>query len=95
MQKCNTFFIAILIALLNAYYSSFMKYNCFIGGVQMAFQLKPNRKESENKTIRFPISLIQEIETVIASQDVTFSSFVLQACEYALKNMDTSEHESK
>jgi len=72
-----------------------MKYNCFIGGVQMAFQLKPNRKESENKTIRFPISLIQEIETVIASQDVTFSSFVLQACEYALKNMDTSEHESK
>lgn len=86
------FFIAILIALFGAYYSSFMQYNYTIGGVQMAFQLKQNRKESENKTIRFPISLIQEIETVIANQDVTFSSFVLQACEYALKNMDTSEH---
>ena len=58
----------------------------------MAFQLKQNRKESENKTIRFPLSLIQEIEAVIANQDVTFSSFVLQACEYALKNMNTSEH---
>lgn len=65
-----------------------------MGGVLMAFQLKQNRKESENKTIRFPLSLIQEIETVIANQDVTFSSFVLQACEYALKNMDTSENKS-
>ncbi|MEE1218292.1 MAG: YlcI/YnfO family protein [Ruminococcus sp.] len=58
----------------------------------MAFQLKPNRKESENKTIRFPLPLIEEIEAVITNQDVTFSSFVIQACEYALKNMDTSEH---
>lgn len=80
-------------ALINAYYSSVMQYNSIIGGVQMAFQLKPNRKESENKTIRFPLSLIEEIETVITNQDVTFSSFVIQACEYALKNMDTSEHE--
>ncbi len=61
----------------------------------MAFQLKPNRKESENKTIRFPLPLIEEIEAVITNQDVTFSSFVIQACEYALKNMDTSEHKSK
>lgn len=61
----------------------------------MAFQLKQNRKESENKTIRFPLPLIQEIESVIANQDVTFSSFVLQACEYALKNMDTDENKSE
>lgn len=72
-----------------------MQYNSSVGGVQMAFQLKPNRKESENKTIRFPLSLIEEIEAVITNQDVTFSSFVLQACEYALKNMDTSEHKSE
>lgn len=60
----------------------------------MAFQLKQNRKESENKTIRFPLSLIQEIENVITNQDVSFSSFVIQACEYALKNMDTSKQKS-
>lgn len=72
-----------------------MQYNSVVGGVQMAFQLKPNRKESENKTIRFPLPLIEEIEAVITNQDVTFSSFVIQACEYALKNMDTSEHESE
>lgn len=53
----------------------------------MAFQLKTNRKETENKTIRFPIPLIEKIENTINGQDVTFSSFVIQACEYALDNM--------
>lgn len=56
----------------------------------MAFQLKPNKKESENKTIRFPIQLIDRIDKAIANQEVTFSSFVLQACEYALDNMDVT-----
>ena len=56
----------------------------------MAFQLKPNRKESENKTIRFPVELIDRIDKAIINQDVTFSSFVIQACEYALNDMDTS-----
>ncbi len=57
----------------------------------MAFQLKPNRKESENKTIRFPVELIDRIDKAIVNQDVTFSSFVIQACEYALNDMDTSK----
>lgn len=56
----------------------------------MAFQLKPNRKETENKTIRFPLQLIERIDKVIENQEVTFSSFVLQACEYALDNMDVT-----
>ena len=57
--------------------------------MNMAFQLKPNKKETENKTIRFPISLIERIDKVLENQDVTFSSFVLQACEYALDHMDS------
>lgn len=56
----------------------------------MAFQLKANRKETENKTIRFPVQLIERIDKAIENQEVTFSSFVLQACEYALNNMDTT-----
>lgn len=60
----------------------------------MTFRLKPDKKESENKTIRFPVPLIEEIENAIQNQDVSFSSFVLQACEYALKNMDVSDKES-
>lgn len=63
----------------------------YIGGIAMSFQLKSNKKETENKTIRFPIPLIEQIETAIENQDVTFSRFVIQACEYALKNMDTNK----
>lgn len=58
----------------------------------MSFQLKPNKKESENKTIRFPLELINKIDDAIINQDVTFSSFVIQACEYALENMTTESN---
>lgn len=62
--------------------------------LQMAFQLKPNKKETENKTIRFPIPLIERIDKALENQDVTFSSFVLQACEYALDSMETEKKKS-
>lgn len=54
----------------------------------MAFQIKSDRKETENKTIRFPVSLIQEIETAIKEKDTTFSGFVIQACRFALENLE-------
>lgn len=57
----------------------------------MTFQIKPNKKESENKTIRFPISLIEQIDNAIKDVDISFSGFVIQACEYALENMDTAK----
>lgn len=60
----------------------------------MAFQLKPNKKETENKTIRFPVPLIERIDNALENQEVTFSSFVLQACEYALDNMESSKNNS-
>lgn len=61
----------------------------------MSFKIKPNRKETENKTIRFPISLIESIEKAIQGQNVTFSRFVIQACEYALDNLDDAKKDSK
>lgn len=62
--------------------------------LQIAFQLKPNKKETENKTIRFPLPLIERIDKALENQDVTFSSFVLQACEYALDSMETEKKKS-
>lgn len=52
------------------------------------FKLRSDKKETENKTIRFPLPLIEEINEVIKNEDVTFSGFVIQACEYALKNIE-------
>ena len=60
----------------------------------MAFQLKSNKKETENKTVRFPIELIQRINKAIENKNFTFSSFVIQACKYALDNME-EDSESK
>ena len=55
------------------------------------FQIKPDRKEIENKSIRFPVELIEKIEKTIAGKNVTFTGFVIQACEYALKNIEVKE----
>ena len=60
----------------------------------MAFQLKPNKKQTENKTIRFPIPLIEEFENAIQNQNVTFSKFVIQACQYALENMEDKKEDT-
>ena len=57
----------------------------------MSFQIKPDKKESENKTVRFPIDLINRIEKAIKGKNVTFSGFVIQACEYALKELSNSD----
>lgn len=57
----------------------------------MSFQLKQAKKETENKTIRFPIDLIERIENTIKGKDVTFSSFVIQACDYALNSMENKD----
>lgn len=55
------------------------------------FQIKPDRKETENKTVRFPIELIEKIEKALVGKNATFSAFVIQACEYALDNMEVEE----
>lgn len=47
----------------------------------MAFQLKPNKKESENKTIRFPIPLIHKIE----ADDSKSGCHLLQLCHPSLR----------
>lgn len=61
----------------------------------MAFQIKPYKKETENKTIRFPLPLIEKIENAMQGQNVTFSRFVIQACEYALNNIEDTDKDSK
>lgn len=61
----------------------------------MAFKLNKAVKETENKTIRFPLPLIKKIEKVLEGTEVTFSRFVIQACEYALEELEEDEEEKK
>ena len=62
---------------------------------QMGFRIKSDKKESENKTIRFPVELINEIEEAIVGKDVSFSGFVIQACRYALKDLENDDKKKK
>ena len=59
----------------------------------MAFRIQPDKKETENKTIRFPSELIARIEKTIIRHNVTFSGFVIQACNYALEHMEDDNEE--
>ena len=61
----------------------------------MAFRIKSDRKETENKTIRFPLPLIERINEAIENQEVSFSGFVIQACEYALENMENKKENER
>lgn len=61
----------------------------------MSFKIKPDYKGTENKTIRFPVRLIDEIEKAIVGKDVSFSGFVIQACRYALENLERDDKEEK
>ncbi|MBD9106352.1 hypothetical protein EGP99_00910 [bacterium] len=54
----------------------------------MAFRLNEKKRETENKTIRFPLPLINKIEKELSNTNITFSRFVIQACEYALENIE-------
>ncbi|MFA6752788.1 MAG: hypothetical protein WCR93_00755 [Bacilli bacterium] len=37
--------------------------------------------------MRFPLDLITKIESQIIGKNISFSKFVIQACEYALENI--------
>lgn len=59
----------------------------------MVFKIKSDKKETENKTIRFPVELVNRIEYAIQNHGVSFSGFVVQACEFALENMIDDKEE--
>ncbi|MDD2238748.1 MAG: hypothetical protein PHH51_02545 [Bacilli bacterium] len=53
----------------------------------MTFIINTVKNETVNKTIRFPLDLITKIESQIIGKNISFSKFVIQACEYALENI--------
>lgn len=49
------------------------------------FQLKKEESKKLNKCIRMPESIVTEIEKISKKENVSFSSFVIQALEYVLQ----------
>ncbi len=49
------------------------------------------KPESSNKTIRMPNELIDKLEKLATSNDISFNQLVVQCCEYALDNLQKDE----
>lgn len=66
------------------------------GNIHMGFKFQPDKKrETLNKTIRFPKELVERIEKQVADSDSYFSSFVIQACEYAVRDVEAEYQADK
>ena len=48
------------------------------------------RNETVNKTFRLPVGLVDRLQTVAQVQGISMNNLVVQCCEYALNNLDTS-----
>lgn len=48
------------------------------------FQLKKEDNKKLNKCVRIPEHIVYEIERISKKENVSFSSFVIQALEYVL-----------
>lgn len=61
----------------------------------MTLKIKEHKNETENKTIRFPIELIDKIEKQLVGKNITFSSSVIQTCRYTLENIEKTDIKEK
>ncbi len=52
------------------------------------FKIENKKELSTNKCIRFPNDLLEQIKKQAKNNNITFSKFVILACEYALQNID-------
>lgn len=58
------------------------------------FQVPQSYYPAENKTIRFPVDLIDKIENAIVCKNCSFSAFIVAAVRFALENMNENENEN-
>ena len=59
----------------------------------MKFVIKNNKVETLNKSVRFPVPLIKEIEEVMMVNDISFTRFVVEACQFVLMYMKKQNSE--
>ena len=52
---------------------------------------KIEKPEMINKTFRFPLNLVNEMQELAQNKGVSLNNLVIQCCEYALKNLEGME----
>ncbi|MBQ3163193.1 MAG: hypothetical protein IJC02_01440 [Lachnospiraceae bacterium] len=52
------------------------------------FKLQKDNVEYENKSIRLPVSLIEEVQRLANKNNLSFNKVIIQCITYALENME-------
>lgn len=52
---------------------------------------KVTKPEYTNKTFRLPLNLVETLETLAQSKDISLNQLVIQCCEYALSNLEEED----
>ena len=55
------------------------------------FKLKSDYTEYENKSLRLPKDLINQVQALANENNMSFNKVVIQCIEYALDNIEVSE----
>ena len=53
--------------------------------------MRPKGKGTKNKTITIPLDLNNRIKEIAERKNISFSRFVIQACERAVKDFEDDE----
>ena len=56
--------------------------------LQCVFKLKADYIEYENKSLRLPKDLIEQVQTLADENNMSFNKVVIQCIEYALGDME-------
>ncbi|MBR0419279.1 MAG: hypothetical protein IJI66_08925 [Erysipelotrichaceae bacterium] len=60
----------------------------------MGFVIKP-KKQTVMKNIRIPAKTVERIEKAIEGKGVSFSGFVIQACEFCLQELNSNDDDTE
>lgn len=50
--------------------------------------------DTESKTFRLPVDMIRKLEEVAAKNNTSLNRVVIQCLNYALENLDESDHDT-
>lgn len=49
------------------------------------------KQEYSNRTLRFPVELLEDLNSIATSKNISLNQLVVKCCEYAMKNIDDDE----
>lgn len=51
------------------------------------------KQEYSNRTLRFPVELLEELNTIATDKNISYNQLVVKCCEYAINNMEDDDSE--